>query len=416
VSAAERKIEAAELGIELRPLFPTLQRRINGHPLTYLDSAATSLRPEQVIDAEADFYRHHNANVHRGVHSLVGEATDAYEASRDRLAQLLGAPRAEQIIFTRGATSALNGVARGVEHSLRPGDEILLTEMEHHANLVPWIMLSERRDVRLRHIPITESGELDLTRLKDLITPRTRVVSLTLVSNVLGTINPVAEVAAAAHRVGAMVVVDAAQAFGHLPLRLDALDADLMAFSAHKAYGPMGVGVLAGTAEALEALMPWEGGGEMIREVRLESASYAELPDRLEAGTPNVAGVVATAPALDLLERVGLDRVRAHEQHVTGYALQALEALGGLHIFGPRDPARRGGLVSFEDPAIHPHDLASLVDQRGVALRAGHHCAQPLHRRLGVVASARVSFGLYSTTDDVDALIDALRFARRYFA
>ncbi|MBW2455974.1 MAG: SufS family cysteine desulfurase, partial [Deltaproteobacteria bacterium] len=398
----------------LRRRFPALDREINGHRLVYLDTAATALKLDTVIDAQADHYRTSGANAHRGLHRLADEATTAYEQARHRLARWVGAPRPEGVVFSRSTTAALNLVARGIEPSLRPGDEVLLTEMEHHANLVPWIQLAARTGVQLRHLPVTDDGELDLGQLPRLLTPRTKVVSLTYVSNVLGTINPVAAVAEAAHRQGALVVVDAAQAVGHLPVDFGQLGADLMVFSAHKAYGPMGLGFLVGTEEALERLAPLEGGGQMIREVHLDRASWAELPLRLEAGTPDVASATAFVAAVELLDQLGLDQVQTRDQALTGYAIERLGRLGGLRLLGPADPERRGALVSFVDPRVHPHDLATVLDEQGVAVRAGHHCAQPLHRKLGVPATTRASFGIYSDRDDVDALVEGIEVAARF--
>lgn len=399
----------------VREQFPLLLREVNGRRLVYLDSAATTQKPESVIAAEVRYYRESNANVHRGAHTLGNEATEAYEGCRTRVARWLGAA-SDDVVITRGATSALNLVARGLEGELREGDEVLLTQMEHHANLVPWIMLAARKRLVLRHLPLTAEGTLALDALPALLGPRTRIVSLTAVSNVLGTVNPIAEIAEAAHRVGAVVVVDAAQAVGHMPVSLPALGADLLAFSAHKAYGPMGLGFLVGRPEVLARLEPLEGGGEMIDTVELDRATWAKVPQRFEAGTPNVAATAAFPAAIELLEEIGLARVRAHEEALVGYAIDRLAALPGLRILGPLDPRRRGGLVSFADPHVHPHDMAQLLDEHGVAVRAGHHCAQPLHRLLGLVATTRASFGVYSTEDDVDALVDGIRFARRFFA
>jgi cysteine desulfurase/selenocysteine lyase len=396
--------------------FPLLARPVNERPLVYLDSAATTQKPEAVIAAEARYYRRHNANVHRGMHALAAEATEIYETCRRRVAMLLGVSRPEQVVITGGTTASLNLAAFGLAHTLKPGDEILLTEMEHHANLVPWIVLARREGLLLRHLPVTDAGELDLDALPAMLTDRTRIVSLAHVSNVLGTINPVAEIAAAARRAGAVVVADAAQAVGHLPVDFAATGVDLLAFSAHKAYGPMGLGFLVGTPEILDRLEPVQFGGEMIDTVGLDEATWAEVPHRFEAGTPNVAATAALPAALDLLGEATLERIRTHEIQVTGYALEALRRLDGVTIFGPDDPARRGGLVAFADARVHAHDLAQLLDARGVAVRAGHHCAQPLHRRLGVTATARASFGLYNSHDDVDALVDALGHARRMFA
>ncbi len=400
---------------ELAGRFPALDRTVNAHRLVYLDTAATAQKPDVVIHAEQEYYRRQNANVHRGIHTMAEEATAAYEACRSRVAELIDAPSPSSVVITRNATAALNLVARGLEHTLEAGDEILLTEMEHHANLVPWIMLARRTGVVLRHIPITDGGELDLGALPGLLNRRTRIVSLVHVSNVLGTINPVRAVADAAHEVGAIVAVDAAQSVGHMPVSMAELGVDLLAFSAHKCYGPMGLGFLAARPEILETMEPMEGGGEMINEVFLDHATWAEPPLRFEAGTPNVAAAAAFPAAIRFFEELGLANVREHERQVTAYAIDRLSSLPGLVIFGPRDAERRGGLVSFHDPEVHPHDMATLLDQAGVAVRAGHHCAQPLHRRLGVVATTRASFGIYSTTSDVDALYEAIQFARRYF-
>lgn len=394
--------------------FPLLERTVNGRPLVYLDSAATTQKPGAVIAAEARYYREHNANVHRGMHTLGVEATDLYEGCRARVGRFLGLP-SERVVITRGATSALNLVAGGLAPTLRPGDEVLVTAMEHHANLVPWLELARREGLVVRHIPVTDGGELDLARLPELLNGRTRVVALAHVSNVLGTINPVAEVAAAARRRGALVVVDAAQSVGHMPLAFDDLDCDFLVFSAHKAYGPMGLGFLAGRAEALERLQPVETGGEMIETVTMESVTWAAIPQRFEAGTPNVAAAAAFPAALDTIDEATLERLRQHEISLAAYALERLQSAGGLRLLGPLDASRRGGLVAFHDPMVHPHDMAQLLDSLGVAIRAGHHCAQPLHRRLGLVATSRASFGMYNSHDDIDALIDGIGYARSVF-
>lgn len=396
--------------------FPILRRKLAGRPLVYLDNGATTQKPEAVIAAEARYYRENNANVHRGMHTLASEATDLYEGCRTRVARFLGVDNTGQVVITRGTTSALNMVARGLAHRFRPGDEILVTGMEHHANLVPWIRVAKNEGLVLRHLPVTDGGLLDLDRLGELLNSRTRVVALTHVSNVLGTINPVAEIAALAHRRGALVVVDAAQSVGHLPVSLEALGADLLAFSAHKTYGPMGLGFLAGRKEILEDLDPLESGGEMIETVTMDDATWAEVPHRLEAGTPNVGAAAAFTHALDLIDELSLERVRTHEISLTGYAWEHLSSLGGLTLFGPADPADRGGLISFHDPAVHSHDMAQLLDSRGIAVRAGHHCAQPLHKRLGVAATTRASFAMYNCHDDIDALVEAITYARSVFA
>jgi len=401
-------------GEAVRARFPILGRTVHGRPLVYLDTAATAQRPEAVIEAEAAYSREHNANVHRGIHTLAEEATGAYEGCRRRVAAFLGAPGPRGVVMTRNATAAINLVARGLEHTLGAGDEIVLTVMEHHANLVPWIQLARRTGAVLRHAGFDpETGELDLDGMIRLIGPRTRLVGLVHVSNVLGTINPVAEVAEAAHRAGALVLVDAAQSVGHMPVAYPELGADFLVFSAHKCYGPMGLGFLVSTPETLERLEPVEGGGEMIERVELDAATWAEIPYRFEAGTPNVAAAAAFPAALDLLEAIGLPAVREHEIALNARAVETLERLGGLRIVGPRDPAARGGLVAFDDPLVHPHDMATIVDTRGVAVRAGHHCAQPLHRVLGLVATTRASWGVYTTGDEIEALAGAIAFARR---
>jgi cysteine desulfurase/selenocysteine lyase len=400
----------------LRRDFPILARPVHGRRLVYLDNAATTQKPQAVIDAVSGYYAKYNANVHRGIHTLAEEATAAYEATRGRVARLLGEDNPRQVVFTRNTTESINLVASawGEKH-IGEGDEILLTEMEHHSNLVPWIMLARRKGAKLRHIPITPDGKLDLSTLDLLLTRRTRLVSLTHLSNVLGTINPVAEIALRARRMGAAVLVDAAQSVPHIPVQVDHLGADFVAFSAHKMLGPTGVGVLWGRTEALEAMDPYMGGGEMIREVKLDSATWNDIPWKFEAGTPNIADVVAFATAIDYLMNLGMERVRRHEVELTRYALERLHALGHITVYGPQAAEERSGVVTFNDADIHPHDLATILDHHGVAVRAGHHCAQPLMRILGVVATARASFYVYNDTDDIDILIEALKEARRYF-
>jgi cysteine desulfurase/selenocysteine lyase len=413
-------VEAARAGAGLdvaaiRRDFPILERQVHGRRLVYVDNAATTQKPTVVLEALERYYRRSNANVHRGIHVLAEEATAAYEAVRLDVARFIGGVDPRGVIFTRNATEALNLVARSWGSRLTAGDEVLLTEMEHHSNLVPWIQLAQSRGVILRHIPITAAGELDRGRLEQLLGPRTKIVALTHVSNVLGTINPVAEIAARAHQTGAVVVVDGAQGVPHLPVDFNALGCDFLAFSAHKMMGPTGVGVLIGKPELLERMEPFLGGGEMIREVHLDHATWNEIPHKFEAGTPNIADVVAFGAAIRYLEKLGMEAVRAHERQLTGYALERMKTLGFLRIYGPLDPDRRGGVVTFNDPEIHPHDLSTILDQFGVAIRAGHHCAQPLMRRLDAVATARASFYVYNAEDDVDALIDGLQAARRYF-
>jgi cysteine desulfurase/selenocysteine lyase len=399
----------------LRLCFPILQRQVHGHPLVYLDNAATTQKPEAVLATLQRYYSRSNANVHRGVHTLAEEATAAYEACRSRVARFVNAPDVRGVVIVRNATEAINLVARSWGATLTAGDEVLLSEMEHHSNLVPWILLARERGVVLRHLPITDSGELDMAALPSLLTRRTKIVSLTAMSNVLGTINPIAEIAETVHRAGAVMAVDGAQSVPHMPVDFQALAVDFLAFSAHKAYGPTGVGFLVAKPELLERMEPVSGGGEMIRAVHLDSATWNEIPHKFEAGTPNIADAAAFPAALDLLEELGMEAVRAHERELIGYALARLRSLGWLELHGPLDPARRGGLVSFVDPKIHPHDLAQVLDSRGIAIRAGHHCAQPLMQRLDVPATARASFAIYNDRDDVDALVDGLVVARKYF-
>ena len=400
----------------VRKDFPILSRPVHGQRLVYLDNAATTQKPQAVIDAISSYYAKYNANVHRGIHTLAEEATAAYEATRGRVAAFLGGTNPRQIIFTRNTTESLNLVAAAWgEKNIGAGDEILLTQMEHHSNLVPWILLAKRKGAKLRHIPITADGRLDLSTLDDLLTRRTRLVSLTHLSNVLGTINPVAEIAQRAHSVGALVCVDAAQSVPHIPVRVEELGVDFLAFSAHKMLGPTGVGVLWGRPDILDAMDPYMGGGEMIREVKLDSATWNDVPWKFEAGTPNIADVVAFSTAMDYLMAIGMDNVRRHEVELTAYALDRLRALGHVTLYGPESAEARSGVVTFNDCDIHPHDLATILDHHGVAVRAGHHCAQPLMRVLGVVATARASFYLYNDRDDVDVLIDGLGEARRYF-
>jgi cysteine desulfurase / selenocysteine lyase len=396
--------------------FPILGRTVHDRRLVYLDNAATTQKPRVVLDALQRYYEETNANVHRGIHTLANEATTAYEEVRAHVARFLGGVDSRGVVFTRNATEAINLVARSwLEPRIRAGDEILLTEMEHHANLVPWIMLAKRTGAVLRHIPITDDGRLDLGKLPDLLTARTRFVSVVHASNVLGTINPVEEIARLSRTRGVPILVDAAQSAPHMPVDPAAIGADFLAFSAHKMLGPTGVGILWGRPELLEQAEPMLGGGEMIREVRLDDATWNDIPWKFEAGTPNIADVIAFGPALDYLEELGLDAIRSHEIDLNRYALERLAEVPGIRIHGPAEPEARTGVLSFYDEVIHPHDIATILDLYGVAVRAGHHCAQPLMRRLGVPATARASFYIYNDRADVDALVAALVEARAYF-
>jgi cysteine desulfurase/selenocysteine lyase len=389
---------------------------VNGHRLVYLDSAASSQKPRVVINAILDFYRKSNANIHRGLHVLAERATESYERTRHHVAQFMGGVDPAEIIFTRGATESINLVAyTWGETNIGPGDEILITDMEHHANLVPWVILAQKKKAVLRRIPITVCGHLDLSTIDDLITPRTKLVAITHMSNVLGTITPVAEIAAIAKRKGAVVLADGAQATPHMPVNLRTLGVDFYVFSSHKMLGPTGVGVLWGRRDLLEAMPPFNYGGEMIREVRYDRITWNDLPHKFEAGTPNIADVVAFDAALTYLEELGMDNVRAHEIELTAYALERLASIPGIEIQGPQEADQRGGAISFTDPDIHPHDISTFLDSKGIAIRAGHHCAQPLVRLLGKVATARASLYIYNDRADIDALYSALLEMRKYF-
>jgi cysteine desulfurase/selenocysteine lyase len=399
----------------IRNDFPILQRRVHGKPLVYLDNAATSQKPRQVIEALVRYYSHYNANIQRGLHALAEEATAAYEEVREHTARFIGAS-AKEIVFTRNATEAINLIAQAWGRTnLTPGDEVLLSEMEHHSNLVPWQLAAQATGARLTFIKITEDGRLDIDSFRQQLGPRTKVVSVTLMSNVLGTINPVADIAQAAHRQGALVVVDGAQAVPHLPVDVRRLGCDALAFSAHKMLGPTGVGVLYGRAALLNAMPPFLGGGQMIMDVQLESSTWNEVPWKFEAGTPNIADVIAFGEALSYLERLGMAAVRQHEIDLTAYALKQLSAVDGLTLYGPRDPQERGAAVSFNLNGLHPHDVGTALDAEGIAIRAGHHCARPLMRRLGVAATARASFYVYNSADEVDRLVEAIHATKAFF-
>ncbi|MFN8470737.1 MAG: cysteine desulfurase [Anaerolineae bacterium] len=399
----------------IREDFPVLQRIVNGHPLVYLDSAATSQKPRVVIDAIDSYYRSYNANVHRGLHALSEEATEAYEGARKRIGRFINAHSFREIIFTRNATEAINLVAYSWgSANIQSGDEIIVTDMEHHSNFVPWQLLAQRTGATLRFIPITEDGLLDLNVYDALLGPRTRLVAFTGMSNVLGTITPAKEIVARAHAAGAKTLVDASQLVPHMGADVRELDTDFLAFTGHKMLGPTGIGVLWGRREILEEMPPFLGGGDMIREVYHESSRWNDLPWKFEAGTPSIAEGIGLGVAVDYLTGVGLDKIHVHEQSITQYALERLGAIQGLTLYGP-PAALRGGVVSFNVDGIHPHDLATLLDQRGIAIRAGHHCAQPLTERLGVGSTARASFYLYTLREEIDALAEGLEHAKNVF-
>lgn len=402
----------------IRRDFPILERRVRGgKPLVYLDNAATSQKPSQVVQALVDFYTRSNANIHRGIHALSEEATALYEGTRKKAAAFIGAPSPASVIFTRNTTESVNLIAHAWgPRNVRAGDEILLTEMEHHSNLVPWQMLAKRQGAALKFIPVTGDGLLALEELPGLLTERTRLVALTLMSNVLGTINPIRQIARAAHEKGVPILVDGAQGVPHLPVDVRVLDCDFLAFSAHKMLGPTGVGLLYVKEDLLPDLEPFLGGGEMIRDVWLDRAVWNDPPWKFEAGTPNIADVAAFGAALDYLTGIGMEAIRLHEQALTAHALARLSQIEGLTVHGPQTADSRGGVVSFAVQGVHPHDLGQILDAEGVAIRAGHHCCKPLMRKLGVIATARASFYLYNTLQEADALIRAVQKAKEVFS
>ncbi len=398
----------------IRKDFPILTRTFaDGAPLVYLDSANTSHKPQIVIDTMVDHVEQHNANIARAMHRLGHESTEAFEGARTKVARFLNAVSDREIIFTKNASEALNLVANTVR--LNAGDRVVITEMEHHSNIVPWQLATARNGAELKWFGLTDDGQLDLSRIDELFTPNTKVVALTWVSNMLGTINPIAEIARRAHEVGAVVVVDASQAAPQIPIDVQQTGVDFLAFTGHKVTGPTGIGVLWGRAELLEELPPFLGGGEMIATVSMEQSTWAPIPHKFEAGTPPITQAIGLGAAVDYLNEIGLDRIHSHEQAITGYLLEGLASVSGISILGPLDPSKRGGAVSFELAGVHPHDVAQLLDSKGIAVRAGHHCAKPAHKRFGVQASTRASSYLYTTAAEIDALIDGLEFTKKYF-
>ena len=395
--------------------FPILDQEVHGRPLIYFDNAATTQKPRAVLDALRRYYEYDNANVHRGLHELSSRATEAYEKARQRVATYLHAANADEIVFTRGTTESINLVAQAWGGKfLHAGDVILLTEMEHHSNLVPWQLLAERTGAQLRFVPVREDGTLDLEQLPQLLTPEVKLFAFTHVSNSLGTINPVAELCRAARAIGAITLVDAAQSAGHLPLDVQELGCDFLAFSGHKMCGPTGIGVLYGRAEILATMPPWQGGGEMIVSVTLEKSTYKKAPHRFEAGTPNIAGAIGLAAAVDYLEGIGRPAIFAHDSELAAYAAEQLAELPGMHLLGPQ--SERGALVGFVMDGVHPHDLTTFADQNGLALRGGHHCNQPLMRKFGLSGTTRASFYFYNTIDEINRMMEILRAAVRFFA
>ncbi len=400
----------------IRKDFPILDREVHGRPLVFLDSAASSQRPQQVLDAMNTYYERHHANVHRGIYLLAEEATAAYEGARDKVAALLHAYDRSEVVFTKNSTEALNLMARSIgDRGLGPGDEIVVTEMEHHSNIVPWQLLAQRTGATLRWIGITDEGRLDLTGLEQVITERARVVSFVHQSNILGTINPTSQIVRRARQVGALVGLDASQSVPHGPVDVQELGVDFLACTGHKMLGPTGIGVLWARRELLDELPPFLGGGEMIETVTMTGSTYAAPPHKFEAGTPPIAEAVGLAAAVDYLTEVGLDAVRAHEKALTTYALDALAQVEQLRVVGPRTTVSRGGTISFTLADVHPHDVGQLLDEQGVAVRVGQHCAAPVCRRLGVPATTRMSSYLYTTTDEIDALVAGLEHVKRVF-
>jgi cysteine desulfurase/selenocysteine lyase len=401
----------------IRADFPILQRNINGNDLVYLDNAATTQKPNQVIKSLVDYYEQTNANVHRGVHTLSIEATDGYELARTKVAKFINAPRSEEVIWTRNTSESLNLVAATwAEANVGEGDNIVITAMEHHSNIVPWQQLAYKKGAELRYLPHNEEGVIELDSATGMIDSRTKIVAVTHMSNVLGTINPVAKLAERAHSVDAVILVDAAQSVPHMPVDVQALDADFLCFSAHKMLGPTGIGVLWGKYDLLEAMPPYMFGGDMILEVTYEDATWNDLPYKFEAGTPNIADAIATGAAVDYLTELGMDNVWQHEQELTDYAMEQMLSLGSVRVLGPQNPALRGGVISFIHDTIHPHDLGTALDQQGIAIRTGHHCAMPLVRSFDVVAAARASFYIYNTKPEVDAFVSGLRETEGYFS
>ncbi|MEK9199260.1 cysteine desulfurase [Lysinibacillus halotolerans] len=401
---------------EIRKLFPVLNQEVNGHPLVYLDSAATSQKPIQVLEAVKNYYELDNSNVHRGVHTLGNRATDSYEGAREKIRKFINATSTEEIIYTRGTTTSLNTVAAAYGRmNVEEGDEIIISYMEHHSNLIPWQQLAKEKGAVLKYFDLEPDGTITLDTVRNTITEKTKIVAITMASNVLGTINPIKEIAEIAHEVGAVIVVDAAQAAPHMPIDVQDLDCDFLGFSGHKMCGPTGIGVLYGKKALLENMEPIEFGGEMIDFVGLYDSTWKELPWKFEGGTPNIAGAIGLGAAIDFLNEIGLEKIAEHEHSLVEYAISEMDKIDGLTIYGPRDPQKRCGLITFNIDGVHPHDLATVLDMNGIAVRAGHHCAQPLMKWLQCTATARASFYMYNTKEDIDRLVEGLRTAKEYF-
>lgn len=399
--------------VRRRQDFPILHREIHGRPLVYLDNAATSQKPWSVIEAERHYYAHYNANIHRGVHALSQEATEVYEAARDRVREFIHAPRREEIVFTRGTTESINLVASSYGQRLQPGDEILVSEMEHHSNIVPWQLLCERRGTVLRVAPIDDAGQLIVERYAELLGPRTRLVALTHMSNALGSINPVKHLVELAHQVGAVALIDGAQAVAHLPVDVSDIACDFYVFSGHKLYGPTGTGVLYARTALLDSMPPYQGGGDMIKAVSFAGTTWNDLPYKFEAGTPNIAGGIGLGAAIDYVRSVGIEAIAAHEADLLAYATVRAHDIPGLIVVGTA--AAKGAILSFTLDGVHPHDVGTVLDAQGVAVRTGHHCAMPVMERYGLPATVRASFALYNTRHEVDVLFQGLERAREMF-
>jgi cysteine desulfurase / selenocysteine lyase len=400
----------------IRKDFPILDRKVHGKPLVYLDNAATSQKPRQVIDELVRYYENYNANIHRAVHTLGEEATAAYEAAREKVRAFINAPATESVIFTRNTTEAINLVAYSWGRAnIHEGDEILLTQMEHHSNLIPWQMLAKEKGATVRYVAVTPEGTLELNGLENLFDARTKMMALPHVSNSLGTINPVEKIAAEARKRGVITLIDGAQGAPHLPVDVQAIGADFYAFSSHKMLGPTGIGVLYGRQELLEEMEPFMGGGEMIRKVTFEGATWNDLPWKFEAGTPNIADAIAFGAAIDYLNELGMENVREHEQEIVAYAIERMSRIPDIILYGPA-AEQRGGVVSFNFPDLHPHDIGTVLDTHGVAIRSGHHCTQPLMRCFGISGTARASFYVYNTPEEVDVLVEAVKATHEFFA
>ncbi|HWK24633.1 MAG TPA: cysteine desulfurase [Ureibacillus sp.] len=401
---------------EIRKQFPVLNQEVNGHPLVYLDSAATSQKPIQVLETVKRYYEFDNSNVHRGVHTLGNRATDSYEGAREKIRKFINAKSTKEIIYTRGTTTSLNTVAAAYGRmNIKEGDEIVISYMEHHSNLIPWQQLAKEKGAVLRYFELEQDGTITLDTVRKTITDKTKIVAITMASNVLGTINPIKEIAEIAHAAGAVIVVDAAQAAPHMKIDVQDLDCDFLGFSGHKMCGPTGIGVLYGKQALLEDMEPIEFGGEMIDFVDLHESTWKELPWKFEGGTPNIAGAIGLGAAIDFLTEIGMDKIAEHEHSLVEYALSEMEKVEGVSIYGPRDPQKRCGLITFNIDGVHPHDLATVLDMNGIAVRAGHHCAQPLMKWLQCTATARASFYMYNTKEDIDRLVEGLRIAKEYF-